>query len=195
MQIIPPADIRWGGLTISTDGDYLYYLMGEQTFGVLYKMPILGGLPRKLIWDIDSLVTLSPDGKRMAFLRGYPADGQSALIVAKADGASEQKLAIRRILIFLWRRGRPAWSPDGTIIACPAGTTGADGSYMGVLEVRVRMDRRNFSLLRDGGGSDEWPGCEMAGDWFLPGKSKNRILLSSGICHIQPAKCAESQMT
>ena len=183
MQIIPPADVRWGGLTISTDGDYLYYLMGEQTFGVLYKMPILGGLPRKLIWDIDSLVTLSPDGKRMAFLRGYPADGQSALIVAKADGASEQKLAIRKDPdFFSGAEDAPAWSPDGTIIACPAGTTGADGSYMGVLEVRVQDGSaklltpqrwwriRRMAWLRDGRGL-VFAGQEQESDpaqlWYL----------------------------
>ena len=139
MQIIPPADFHWAGLTISNDGNYLYYVASEESAGVLYKMPVLGGPSTKLIRDIDSLVALSPDGKRLAFLRGYPAEGQSALIVAKADGTSEQKLAIRKAPdFFSGAEDAPAWSPDGTIIACPAGTTGADGSYMSVLEVRVQ---------------------------------------------------------
>jgi len=193
IQIIPPADIRWLGLTISTDGEYLYYLAGEQAIGVLYEMPILGGLPRRLVSDIDSLVTLSPDGKRLAFLRGYPAAGQSALIVAKADGASELKLSIRNDPdFFSGVEDAPAWSPDGTLIACPAGTTGADGAYMGVLEVRVQDGSAKFltpqrwwrvgrmAWLRDGSGL-VFTGQAQESDpsqlWYLsyPGGEVRRI--------------------
>jgi Tol biopolymer transport system component/DNA-binding winged helix-turn-helix (wHTH) protein len=139
VQIVPPDDVRYRGMTFSSDGNFIYYVSEQQGAAELYQMPVLGGAPRKLIFDIDSPVTLSPDGKRLAFLRGYPSEGQSALMVANADGTSEQKLAIRRNPdFFSGANNAPAWSPDGQVIACSAGTTGAEGSYMMVLQVRIQ---------------------------------------------------------
>ena len=138
VQIGPPGNVQYRGMTFSADGNFIYYLSEQESGGELYQMPVLGGPPRKLIFDVDSLITLSPDGKRLAFLRGYPADGQSAVMIANADGTSEQKLATRKNPdFFSGGVDAPAWSPDGKTIACPAGTTGSDGSYMSVLEVRV----------------------------------------------------------
>jgi Tol biopolymer transport system component/DNA-binding winged helix-turn-helix (wHTH) protein len=138
VQIVPPGDVQYGGMTFSSDGNFLYYVSEQKNAAELYQMPVLGGAPRKLVSDIDSLVAFSPDGKHLAFMRGYPAEGQSALMVAQADGTSEQKLAIRKNPDFFSPAdSNPAWSPDGKVIACPAGTTGADGSYMSVLGVRA----------------------------------------------------------
>lgn len=138
VQIVPPGDVRYEGMTFSTDSNFVYYVSETKGMAELYQMPVLGGTPRKLIVDIDSPVTLSPDGKRLAFLRGYSSEGQSALMVAKADGTSEQKLAIRRNPdFFSGANNAPAWSPDGKVIACPAGTAGPEGSYMTVLQVRA----------------------------------------------------------
>ena len=164
IQIISPADIHWGGLTISTDGEYLYYLAEEQATGVLYKMPILGGPLRRLVSDIDSLVTLSPDGKRLAFLRGYPAAGQSALIVAKADGSSEQKLSIRNDPDFFsgGEDARPG-HPMAQSSLAPPERPELMALIWGCWKFKPRMDRQNFSLLRDGGVSDK-SGCEMVAD-------------------------------
>ncbi len=138
VQIVPPGDVQYGGITFSNDGNFIYYVSQGKNAFELYQMPVLGGAPRKLIWDIDSLVTLSPDGKRLAFLRGYPSEGHQALMVANLGGTSEQKLAIRKNPDFFFAAiDAPAWSPDGRVIACPAGTSGVEGSYMSVVEVRV----------------------------------------------------------
>ena len=139
VQIVPPGDVKYNGLTFSGDGNFIYYVSEQKNIAELYQMPVLGGSPRKLIVDIDSLITLSPDGTRLAFVRGYPPEGQTALLVAKTDGTSEQKLAIRKHPDFFSAADdAPAWSPDGTIIACPVGTTGADGSYMTVRSANQR---------------------------------------------------------
>ena len=96
VQIVPPSNVQYGGMTFSGDGNFIYYMSSKDNAGELYRMPVLGGAPQRLIFDIDSLIALSPDGKRLAFLRGYPADDQGALMIANADGTSEQKLAIRK---------------------------------------------------------------------------------------------------
>jgi predicted Ser/Thr protein kinase len=91
-QIAPPSSSRYDGVTFSPDGNFVYYVIYGPTgagVGSLFKIPALGGMPTKLVEDIDGGITFSPDGKRFAFVRGAPATGTAALIIANADGTQE----------------------------------------------------------------------------------------------------------
>jgi Tol biopolymer transport system component len=123
VQISPPAEVRYRGLTFSRDGNYIYLVKQEKTAGgwysffrTLYRLAVLGGSARKLITDVDSPVTVSPDGSRLAFVRIEYPEHQTRLIVANVDGSNERVLASRK-----WAEGAyggtPAWSPDGKFIA------------------------------------------------------------------------------
>ena len=147
VQIVPPADLHYGGLTFSPDGDFLYVTQSESKdswLGILYKIPVLGGTNKRLIGDVakieypDSVnpVTLSPDGKRVAFLRDAKATNQTALIVAAEDGSGEKQLAVRK-----WPNGfekSVAWSPDGKTIATAVDNTEAGVKYASLVEVPVQ---------------------------------------------------------
>src|SRR5882672_10279195 len=62
VQIIPPAEVKYTGLTFSHDGNYIYFVREVmKDLGLLYRLPTLGGTSRKLITDVDSPVALSPD--------------------------------------------------------------------------------------------------------------------------------------
>jgi eukaryotic-like serine/threonine-protein kinase len=122
---IPPADVNYVGLTFSRDGDFLYFVQTDNNdpreTGVLYKIPLLQGPAQRLITDIDSPVSLSPDGKRFAFLRHAPDKNKSTLFVANEDGSGETPLAVHKFFPnAFWRC---AWSPNGKTIAAVYGET------------------------------------------------------------------------
>ena len=122
VQIVPPADVTYRGLTFSQDGNYIYYVAAPTSdpVGVLYQVPVLGGGSRKLITDVSSPVALSTDGQRLAFVRSRLGMGAS-LVTANIDGSGERVLTSRKLPDFLATSG-PAWSPDGTTIAVVSGT-------------------------------------------------------------------------
>jgi Tol biopolymer transport system component len=64
VQIVPPADGSNGGTTISRDGEFVYYRWVDENDpeGAIYKVPILGGTPLKILSGAASPVSFSPDG-------------------------------------------------------------------------------------------------------------------------------------
>jgi eukaryotic-like serine/threonine-protein kinase len=143
VQTVPPADVRYVGLTFSRDGDFLYITESnskDSLLGVLYKIPVLGGTKKRLIIDVAiakglsvNPVTLSPDGKRVAFLRDFKAMNQTALIVANDDGSEEKQLDVRK-----WPngfKGMVAWSPNGKTIATAVDNSEAGVEYTTLVEV------------------------------------------------------------
>ena len=131
VQIVPPARVAYGGLAFSPDGNFIYYLELDRVFNTLYQIPALGGTARKLIADVDSAVTVAPDGTRLAFLRRTTRTGETAILVAKADGSGEQKVAIHTGASAF--HSAPAWSPDGKMIACVVGRRSATGHQVTVV--------------------------------------------------------------
>lgn len=121
VQIVPPADVRYWDLAVAPDGNYIYYMTSGLAggYGTLYRVPFLGGVPTKVIFDIDTAVTFSPDGTRLAFARNTPA-GESVLMLARADGTDLRRLVSRRLAQGFTAL---AWSPRGDAIvgACRRG--------------------------------------------------------------------------
>src|SRR5262249_709966 len=111
-QIIPPVNAKYYGLSFSHDGRYLYFVWAEHRnspLRALYRIPIMGGTPTRLLIDIDHVPGFSPDNTRIVFHRLSLSANESYLMIANADGSGEYKLATRP----LSERFRfHAWSPD-----------------------------------------------------------------------------------
>jgi Tol biopolymer transport system component/DNA-binding winged helix-turn-helix (wHTH) protein len=116
-NIVPATAGYLRGMVFSPDEEYVYYVAWKIDDGQLglYRVPALGGTPRKIITGINSPVTFSPDGRRIAFTRNDDAKQTALLVTASADGTDERIIASRSAPEWLlW----PAWSPDGKTIAC-----------------------------------------------------------------------------
>lgn len=134
-QIVPPTQGQYEGLTFSRDGKYVYYVIWENNArNVLYRVAVLGDSPRKLSTEVDSPVGFSPDGRSLAFIRRYINRGESAVIVANADGGEERLLAKRKEPDF-FTEVAPAWSPDGEHIACSVRSS-SGGFHGSVVQLR-----------------------------------------------------------
>jgi len=141
VNIVPPANVVYGGLTFSHDGAYLYYSAHERNnfeHGTLYQVPVLGGTQRKLISDVQSAVTLSPDGRQVAFLRNRRAEARDDLMLASLDGGKERTLASRNHPAKFGYASAPAWRPDGDVITVAYEDSDDRGRYTTLANIDVQ---------------------------------------------------------
>ena len=163
-QILPPSQAIYRSLAFSPDGNYIYFREAvdktNTSFNVM-RAPVLGGTPQQVAADVDSDITFSPDGKRMAYARGNdPVVGEWRVLNANLDGSDEKVLMIQKgQALGQWM----SWSPDGKKIALslpPApnseialldvatGKTSVLASFSKVLfEVHWLPDGRGLALL------------------------------------------------
>ena len=103
-------------------------------------MPVFGGTPQYLIEEVWSSFALSPDGRQIAFFRGYGSVQDVRLLISNLDGSGERELMRTRpgeLWFAIWGSG-PTWSPDGQRIVTLALGTGLEGNHSYLLEVAVR---------------------------------------------------------
>ena len=126
-QIVPPAAAVYRTLIFSPDGNYVYFRkagLSTQSEWDLYRTPVLGGTPQLLLRDLDTGITFSPDGHRIAYARANdPEVGKYRLLTANSDGSDETILQIAANVAGALPRGM-AWSPDGKKITYTLFTLG-----------------------------------------------------------------------
>jgi serine/threonine protein kinase len=152
IEIVPPAKVQYGAPVFSRDGNYVYYpMMENKGSAALYRVPVLGGEPKKLLDNVARPVTFSPDGARMAFVSGErllmtanASDGSDAQSLAEAPGEKRWNLA--------------AWSPDGKSIVATAFSPADNNTYL--VEVTAENgNQKNF---------DSPPWLRISGIEWLP---------------------------
>ncbi len=144
-EIISPADGRYTGLTFSKDG-LIYYVFSRNTVGTLYSIPMTGAGKAKLLAnDVDSAVSISPDGKRLAFRRQAP-DHSQLVLYNIPDGIEER---ILKVLFAPYSfSSAPLWSPDGASIVCE--TFNHSSPQFRFLSIRVEDGKEQVITPSDG---------------------------------------------
>ena len=128
VQIIPKrADTDILSVTVTPDSSYVDFVVRKNSteyFADLWRVPFLGGTPRKLASGVYSGVGWSPDGRRMAFMRRSRGNNsfESMVMIADADGSGERILAKRVAPKYFGES--LGWSPDGSSIGVIGSTEG-----------------------------------------------------------------------
>jgi Tol biopolymer transport system component len=118
-QVFPTEPGVAIGITISPDGNYIYLVRTLGAFSghpSLFVMSLVGGNVRKLLDDVDTAVSFSPDGHQFAFTRTKTDEGSTEMRVADVDG-NHERLLTKVLNTFPAFQGGTAWSPDGRTIA------------------------------------------------------------------------------
>src|SRR5688572_18887759 len=180
MQIVPvEPGTEVFGLTVSNDGTSVDFVRGIVPDQVLWRVPFLGGTPKKIVERIWSPIGWSHDGRQMAFFRIQVPGRERAVIVADANGTNERLVfsASTDRPPYLFANGpagsaaAPAWSPDGVRIAFRAeeGTVPGSGKQFVV-------------LVNAADGTADWRAlpAPLAGAGTVAWLSSNALVLSQG---------------
>ncbi len=142
-QVVAPAQVGYQGLRFSPDGNYLYFVrteVGSRSLKYLYRAPVLGGTPEKLVTDIDSNISFSPDGRKFVYmLANNPKVGEVRLIIRSLEGSDEKTLATSPVSE---QQFDPAWSPDGKTIVSAVSQPG--DKLSGLVAIDVESGKQNL---------------------------------------------------
>jgi Tol biopolymer transport system component/DNA-binding winged helix-turn-helix (wHTH) protein len=133
IPLVPASNVNYRSINVSPDNDSIFYgVTLENSKNTLFEIPILGGTPRKILEEISSSVSFSPDGKKIAFAGDKPGVGRR-LIIRNLETADEQEVYTvtgdNHGLI------EPKWSPDGQKFSFIVSEKLADGRTWALSEV------------------------------------------------------------
>jgi Tol biopolymer transport system component/DNA-binding winged helix-turn-helix (wHTH) protein len=139
VEIIPPSDDIYFGLAISPDGRMLYFSRRPRLTDEprsIYRVPVSGGIPQKIIDETEGWLSVSPDGLKISFVRCYFRDDDycSLLIADSADGKNEKRIVTRPRPI---RIGDNRIAPDGKSIVFAVGQSATASNEFGLAEVDI----------------------------------------------------------
>jgi Tol biopolymer transport system component/DNA-binding winged helix-turn-helix (wHTH) protein len=119
-QPLPPSRRGYRSLTFSPDGQYLFFRDADDP-GAIYKTPVFGGEPTKVVENVWSDFSVSPYGRRLAFIRRDAARNAYSLILSNVDGGDAREVGVRQSPLE-YGEGAPAWSPDESKLVVAAGS-------------------------------------------------------------------------
>jgi serine/threonine protein kinase/Tol biopolymer transport system component len=157
MQLPPLSFNSPQPLSLSQDGSELLVMDGHGVppSGPLWRVPVVGGSPRKLGDIAGQDGAWSADGKFIAYSNG------NSLFTAKADGTDTRKVIAVGDSGFIFN---PVWSPDGNHLRFMYGATFDAAEYF----MEISLDGTGLHRLLPGWTNP--PDSECCGAWTADGK-------------------------
>ena len=149
----------------SPTGTSLLFIRRQDASGSLYRVPVLGGEPRKVTDDATS-ADWSPDGTRIAFIRWIPGEGgpDSQFLIVNQDGSNVQQItAIKNRQLHSVR-----WSPDGRYLVATVINQGNFGSRDAIALIDVENKKTQWILATFSPTSAIWSGKKNEIAYFVP---------------------------
>lgn len=161
VQILPPVVDTYSIIAISHDNEFIYFTRRDLSLGIsLYRIPVFGGVPVKLVSDTQGVFSLSPDDKQISFLRcSGQKDDYCSLFVIDSDGKNERKLVTKPSPFFITDN---QFSPDGKTITFAHGQSHNNSKEFSLSEYNLESGETrpiltnqffhipNFKWLADG---------------------------------------------
>jgi len=119
VEIVPHDKIAVSTISFSESGDRIYFArkMDEDSPGKVFEVELLGGVPKVVHDNVNSVIAPSPDGKQFAFLRNDLSAGLSTVQIASFGDIAAERVAAS----FPFEEKRfvdsISWSPDGNTLA------------------------------------------------------------------------------
>src|SRR5580765_4727569 len=162
VQLREPAYVNYRCIQFAPDGRSIYYVISTDDRDELYRLPTLGGVPVKLREGVPWYFSISPDNKRVTFLRYIDGGKNTSVIVSNVDGSDERTVTtvpIKRN----WTTYCLTWGPDGKTIALGGAREGdptvvfiwmlaVDTGELKQLSTRPWKTIGRISWLKDGSG-------------------------------------------
>ena len=129
VEIIPASDKTICCTSFSPDDQFVYYLASESSRepNSLYRVPTLGGPAARILENVRSAVSFSPDGREMIYSRFDQQNNETQYVIKASDGSGDERVVHTSAGSY---STSPAWSPDGHTVAFAKSLSGEDGNYV-----------------------------------------------------------------
>lgn len=115
--LMRPSQAHFTGVSVSPDGNFVYAsYLDRGTIASLWRFPISGGEPVKIVDDVDSSISIDRSKGRIAFVRRTRKDSRLLVLEAGSERVLSQRPGDSP-----HSHAGPTWSPDGSTIAIPTG--------------------------------------------------------------------------
>ena len=143
-RIIFPVTAVYDQIAFSHHGDYIYFVRRRANESSdLYRIPVLGGPPVKLLENVEGSFSLAADDSRLAFKRRDRLAREDTLYIADLINKRERALIKHQAPDWLFAF---AWSPDGKTIIFAAGETDSMRRTMTISEVNVETGQEKLLM-------------------------------------------------
>ncbi len=179
VQIVPPSNEEYLGLTFSNSGTSVYFVRLPQedvhALPSLYRIDTFGGVPVKLASNVNKRISVASDDTRIAFSRcQYRKTNFCSVFVADGNGENERELMSTESGTHIWDLD---FSPDGRSIAIAVGRSLNDknDSYILEIDLETGSSKDSFSERFAKVASLKWTpdrsGILFSASNFLDGKA------------------------